>query len=64
MSNRVFTSWVRRGAAASITEPDPASGPWHGPATFNPSVVLENDGVAQPAISGPALPLLDRKSVV
>lgn len=58
MSNRLFTSWVRRGAAAATTEPDPASGAWPGPARFQPSLILTKDGVAQPAIPGPALSLL------
>ena len=58
MSERLFTSWVRRGAAAGITEPDPASGGWPGPATFQPSLVLTRDGAPQPAVPGPPLPLL------
>jgi hypothetical protein len=58
MSERLFTSWVRRGAAAGITEADPASGGWSGPATFQPSLVLTRDGAPQPAVPGPQLPLL------
>ena len=58
MSNRLFTSWVRRGAAGAIAETDPASGPWATPATFQPSVILTMNGAPQPALPGPALPLL------
>jgi len=58
LSNRIFTSWVRRGASAAITEQDPVAGPWPGPATFNPSVVLRKDGAVLPAIAGPALALV------
>ncbi len=58
MSSRFFTSWVRRGAAASITELEPAAGDWVGPATFKPTVTPAKDGVDQDPISGPALTLL------
>ena len=36
MTTRLFTSWVRRGLAAGIAEPDPGSGPYPGPADFSP----------------------------
>ena len=58
MSTRLFTSWVRRGAAAGIVEPDPATGAYPGPATFQPSLILARDGVALPPIAGPALTLM------
>ena len=64
MTTRLFTSWVRRGAAAGITEPDPISRPYAGPATFQPAVTLARDGAPQPAISGPDLPLLGPGAVV
>ena len=64
MTTRLFTSWVRRGAAAGITEPDPTAGPYAGPATFKPSVTLAKDGALQPAISGPELPIVGPGAVV
>ncbi|MEO8368639.1 MAG: hypothetical protein ABI806_05535 [Candidatus Solibacter sp.] len=64
MTNRVFTSWVRRGAAAAIIEPDPASGGWRGPATFQPSVKVKKDGGPPIEITGPpSLPLLGAGAV-
>jgi hypothetical protein len=74
VSHRMFTSWVRRGAAAAITEPDPASGQWSGPATFKPSFDLNKDGVFHSTIEGPtgqltllgpgAVTGLDRKAIL
>jgi len=58
MTNRFFTSWVRRGAAGAITQVDPLSGPYAGPATFNPHVVLAKDSAPQPPVMGPAVTLL------
>ena len=49
MTTRLFTSWVRRGAASGITEADPISGPFAGPATFQPAVTLARDGAARKA---------------
>jgi hypothetical protein len=65
MTTRLFVSWVRRGAAAGIIEPDPIVGPFGGPATFQPSITLARDGVPQPAaIAGPELPILGPGAVV
>jgi hypothetical protein len=64
MSTRLFTSWVRRGAAGAIQEPDPISGAYPGPATFQPSITLARDGAAQPAITGPQLTLLGPGAVL
>lgn len=64
MTTRFFTSWVRRGAAAGITEPEPETGAYPGPATFKPAVTLARDGVAQPAFSGPEITLLGPDAVV
>ena len=58
MTTRLFCSWVRRGAAAGITEPDPIVGPFAGPATFEPSVTLALNGASKSPIPGPNLPLL------
>jgi hypothetical protein len=58
LTTRFFTSWVRRGAAAGILEADPLVGPYAGPATFTPQVVLSRDGAPQPAIVGPEISLL------
>ena len=58
MTTRLFCSWVRRGAASGITEPDPLTGPYPGPATFQPSVTLARDGLAQAPTAGPDLPLI------
>ncbi len=58
MTTRLFCSWVRRGVASGITEPDPLTGPYPGPATFQPSVTLARDGVAQAPTAGPNLPLI------
>ena len=55
MTTRLFCSWVRRGAAAGITEPDPILGPFPGPATFEPSVTLAFNGAAPtPHLSKPS----------
>jgi hypothetical protein len=64
MSQRLFTSWVRRGAAGAIIEPDPATGPYAGPATFQPSITLSRDGAPQPAMPGPTLSLLGPDAVI
>ena len=64
MSTRLFTSWVRRGAAAVILELDPASGPYTGPATFQPSITLARDGAAQAPMPGPQLTLLGPGAVI
>ena len=64
MSTRFFTSWVRRGVAGAIIEPDPVSGPFSGPAMFQPAVTLSVDGTAQPPIPGPDLTVLGPESVV
>jgi len=64
MTTRFFTSWVRRGAAAGITEADPLTGPFSGPATFKPTLTLAKDGVAQPAFTGPEITLLGPEAVV
>ena len=64
MSTRLFCSWVRRGAAAGITEPDPIVGPFTGPATFEPSVTLALNGAAGSPIPGPNLPLLGPGAIV
>ncbi len=64
MSQRLFTSWVRRGAAGAILEPDPTAGAYSGPATFQPSITLARDGVAQPAVTGPELTLLGPGAVI
>ncbi len=58
MTTRLFCSWVRRGASAGITEPDPGSGPLGGPATFQPSVTLSLNGNNQNPIPGPNLPVV------
>jgi hypothetical protein len=63
LSTRFFTSWVRRGAAGAIIGPDPGSGPFPGPATFQPSVTLSLDGTPQSATNGPALTVLGPESV-
>jgi hypothetical protein len=47
VSHRLFTAWVRRGEAAAITEPDPDSRPWPGPATVKPSIDVTKNGAAQ-----------------
>jgi hypothetical protein len=64
LSTRFFTSWVRRGAAAAIIETDPGSGPFSGPAMFQPAVTLSLDGTSQPAIPGPDLTVLGPEAVV
>jgi len=64
MTTRLFCSWVRRGAAAGITEPDPVIGPFTGPATFEPSVTLALNGVAGNPVSGPNLPILGPSAIV
>jgi hypothetical protein len=64
VSTRLFCSWVRRGAAAGITEPDPIVGPFTGPATFEPSVTLALNGAAGSPIPGPNLPLLGPGAIV
>ena len=64
MSTRFFTSWVRRGAAAAIIGPDPGSGPFPGPAVFQPSVTLSLDGTPQQAIAGPDITVLGPEAVV
>jgi hypothetical protein len=64
MTTRFFTSWVRRGAAAGIIEPDPTSGPYAGPAKFQPVITLARDGAPQAPLSGPELPLLGPGAVV
>jgi len=64
MSKAWVSSWVRRGAAAGILEADPVVGPYAAPATFKPAVVPTRDGTAQPALSGPELPLLGPGAVV
>ncbi len=53
MSNLIFTSWVRRGVAGAITEPDPVSGPWLGPATFKPSLTIMKNGGDSTTITAP-----------
>jgi hypothetical protein len=58
VTTRYFTSWVRRGAAAGILEVDPLAGPYAGPATFKPRVVLARDGAGQPPLAGPEIALL------
>ena len=58
VSHRVFTSWVRRGAAATIEELDPSSGPWNVPATFQPSIGITNNGAKVTVPQLPGLPLL------
>jgi hypothetical protein len=63
VSHRVFTSWVRRGAAAAIAELDPASGGWPVRASFARSVVLIKDGKPQPPISMPRPKGLDDQSL-
>jgi hypothetical protein len=64
MTTRLFCSWVRRGAAAGITEPDPVIGPFTGPATFEPSVTLALNGVAGTPVHGPNLPVLGPSAIV
>jgi hypothetical protein len=64
VTTRLFCSWVRRGAAAGITEPDPESGPFAGPATFEPSVTMALNGAAGNPIPGPNLPLLGPGAIV
>jgi len=58
MSTRFFTSWVRRGAAAGIIEPDATTGAYPGPATFQPSLILARDGAALAPTPGPNLTLM------
>jgi len=60
----LFTSWVRRGAAGAILQPDPAAGAYAGPATFQPSITLSRDGAPQPAMTGPQLTLLGPGAVI
>ena len=64
MTTRLFCSWVRRGAASGITQPDPLAGPYSGPATFEPSVTLARDGLAQPPAPGPNLQLIGPGAVL
>jgi len=64
MSIRLFTSWVRRGAAAHIEETDPISGHYPGPATFRPVITLARDEALQAPIHGPELPLLGPGAVI
>jgi hypothetical protein len=64
MTTRFFTSWVRRGAAAGITEVDPTAGSYSGPATFQPTVTLSKNGVAQPTLAGPEITLLGPDAVI
>ena len=64
MTTRLFTSWVRRGAAAGIIEPDPTSGAYTRPATFQPTITFARDGTPQPPLSGPELPILTPGAVV
>jgi hypothetical protein len=65
MTTRLFTSWVRRGAAAAITEPDPESGAYAGLATFQPGITLAQNGTPQPgALPGPNLPLIGPGTVI
>src|SRR5580704_9154412 len=65
MTTRLFTSWVRRGLAAGIAEPDPGSGPYPGPADFQPAITLARDGTAQASsLPGPNLPVLGPGAIV
>jgi hypothetical protein len=58
VSHRVFTSWVRRGAAVTIPETDPLSGPWKVPATFQPPISITKNGTSVTIPQLPELPLL------
>jgi hypothetical protein len=49
---------VRRGAAASIQDVDPVTGPWKKPATVAQTVTPVKNGVNQPQITGHELALL------
>ena len=64
MTARLFTSWVRRGAAAEITATDPIIGAYAGPATFHPVITLARDGVSQAPLAGPDLPLVGPGAVI
>ena len=64
MTTRLFSSWVRRGAAAGIIAPDPTSGAFAGPATFKPSITLARNGTPIAPIEGPELPIVGPGAVV
>ena len=64
MSGRLFASYVRRGAAAAITEADPGSGAYPGPAMFQPTLSVARDTLPPATLNGPSLPLLGPGAVL